>query len=219
MSRITNRDRGVMAISAATFGAPMALCLLADATTLLTAPFTLPSLLQGKLVGLQLRAIQATWRLLRGRRDRPRPAHREPQGEPSPGHASAEQGDGVALERVIVGVLLFTPLLLLLPTTLVYLLCAALLRLAIATATTALCIAAELLHCNPGVGLLMRMLKPGAFPGGIYVDILETRDCAEGSQPELSWLRLRSKPAGCLDCLKPAWAAVVQIIIQACKPK
>ena len=89
------------------------------------------------------------------------------------------QDDAVVLERVIVGVLLFTPLLLLLPTTLVYYLFGTLLYLAVATACTACGIAAELLHCNPLSTIVWRLARPHAFPGGSKAAVL-SHHCTTG---------------------------------------
>jgi len=72
----------------------------------------------------------------------------------------------VTAEHVIVGVLLFTPLLALLPTTAAWSLLTALLRWGAAAARGALLGAAALATRNPVCAVARRVVMPAAYPGG-----------------------------------------------------
>ena len=69
------------------------------------------------------------------------------------------------LLQMIVGVLLFTPLLFLLPTTSVYYVLVLLLHTAVLMACGALQMASRLLHRNPAYFLWCWAFKPGLVPG------------------------------------------------------
>ncbi len=82
------------------------------------------------------------------------------------GNNPRRDGDGeVTAEHVIVGVLLFTPLLALLPTTAAWYLLAALLHWAPAALRRALLGAAVLAARNPACAAARRALRPAAYPG------------------------------------------------------
>lgn len=66
---------------------------------------------------------------------------------------------------MIVGVLLFTPLLLLLPTTLVYYVLALVLHLTIFFAHQAMSLTAELLHLSPAYLVWCWAFQPGSMSG------------------------------------------------------
>lgn len=69
------------------------------------------------------------------------------------------------MEQLIVGVLLFVPLLALLPTTATWHLSLSLAQLAVAGLRWGLLLAAALLRHNPLALLACRALLPAAFPG------------------------------------------------------
>ena len=71
----------------------------------------------------------------------------------------------LTLEAVIVGVLLFTPLLLLLPTGLVFYALLAGLHLAAALVRSALAACALLAVRSPVAAIAVRWARPGLFPG------------------------------------------------------
>merc|ERR1712025_1244164 len=83
----------------------MALALAADAIRLAALPVSLAFLLHRQLLRLQLRAARSMWSLLRGRWKNIRP-----------GRPDVRSPEEFIVEHVIVGALLLTPLLLLLPT-------------------------------------------------------------------------------------------------------
>lgn len=80
--------------------------------------------------------------------------------------------DGLVLEQLIVGVLLFTPLLLLLPTTLVFYSFVSLLRGGLALMLGAARGLRVGLWYNPVYALALRMWRPAAFPAGVYFEVL-----------------------------------------------
>ena len=81
-------------------------------------------------------------------------------------------GDGVEMEQLIVGVLLATPLLFLLPTTLVFQAFAALLAAGAAAARAALAAAAEGCVRNPAALLALRLARGGLFACGLTFEVL-----------------------------------------------
>lgn len=81
-------------------------------------------------------------------------------------------GDGVEMEQLIVGVLLATPLLFLLPTTLVFQAFAALLAAGAAAARAALAAAAEGCVRNPVALLTLRLARGGLFACGLTFEAL-----------------------------------------------
>jgi hypothetical protein len=79
--------------------------------------------------------------------------------------AAPEAEREVTAEHVIVGVLLFTPLLALLPTTCAWYLLASTLHWPLAAGRAALLAGAALAARNPARALARRALRPGAYPG------------------------------------------------------
>jgi hypothetical protein len=76
------------------------------------------------------------------------------------------QAQQVKVEQLIVGVLLFVPLLALLPTVFVWHTLLAAARLAVLCITATLRASVTLVHpCNPAVVLAWRLLHPMSFPG------------------------------------------------------
>ena len=67
--------------------------------------------------------------------------------------------------QVIVGVLLFMPLLLLLPTVAVFYACAVLQHAAAVGSRVMLHAASELIRVNSLAGLLLWLARPGMYPG------------------------------------------------------
>ena len=99
---------------------------------------------------------------------------------PRGGGGAGDDGDGgeVTLEHVIVGVLLFTPLLALLPTTLAWYLLAAALHAPALAARRALALAAGAAARNPAWALLRRAARPAACPGALCLEILQPAGAA-----------------------------------------
>ncbi|KAL0020675.1 hypothetical protein WJX79_008554 [Trebouxia sp. C0005] len=109
---------------------------------------------------------------MRGNRDALAVLRRQYGLENSPrkrrqGISHHNEQDGLALEQMIVGVLLFTPLLFLLPTTSVYYVLVLLLHTAVLMVCWALQMSSRLLHRNPAYFLWCWAFKPGLVPGAI----------------------------------------------------
>ena len=130
---------------------------------------------------------------------------------------SAEDADGLVLEQLIVGVLLFTPLLLLLPTTLVFFSFASILHWGYLCGQLAFTAAAAVLRANPTYSVIRWLLKPAAYPSGIWFKALpppapcENNACVCGkvlTMPEPQYLRLQSIPCDLALILAPCWAEI-----------
>ena len=139
---------------------------------------------------------------------------------PDGGARHAKQGDGadaLVLEQLIVGVLLFTPLLLLLPTTLVFFTFATLLYWGFLSVRIAVAASAAVLRANPAYCIVHRLLCPAAYPSGIWLEALpppEPRgqprqvrtDAATAG--EKHYLRLVSIPCSIVVLLMPCWTEI-----------
>ena len=121
------------------------------------------------------------------------------------------------LEQLIVGVLLFTPLLLLLPTTLVFFCFASLLHSGYLCVQTVAVAAAAALRANPAYSIVHRLLDPAACPSGIWLEALpppthgnradvDVTDVAAVGQTQ--YLRMETIPYDLAFVLDPCWAEV-----------
>ena len=147
--------------------------------------------------------------------------------EPPPGTAAATDGprslvkhgdaaDALVLEQLIVGVLLFTPLLLLLPTTLVFFAFATLLHWGFICVRTPFAASAGVLRANPAYCIVHRLLRPAAYPAGIWLEVVAPPALRDGSgsesaaaaKPDAVFLRLESVPCSMALLLTPCWDEV-----------
>jgi len=148
-------------------------------------------------------------------------------GKPPPGTAAATDGprslvktgdaaDALVLEQLIVGVLLFTPLLLLLPTTLVFFAFATLLHRGFVCVRTALAASAAVLRANPAYCIVHRLFCPAAYPAGIWLEVVVSPALRDGSgsgsaavaKPDAVLLRLQGVPCSMTLMLTPCWDEV-----------
>jgi len=148
-------------------------------------------------------------------------------GKPPPGTAAAATGprsvtktgdaaDALVLEQLIVGVLLFTPLLLLLPTTLVFFAFATLLHWSFVCVRTALAASAAVLRANPAYCIVHHLLCPAAYPAGISLEVEAPpalyhesgSRSAAAAKPDAVYLRLKSVPCSMTLLLTPCWDEV-----------
>ena len=144
------------ALLSGAFGLPMALALAADAIRLAALPVSLAFLLHRQLLRLQLRAARSMWSLLRGRWKNIRP-----------GRPDVRSPEEFIVEHVIVGALLLTPLLLLLPTVALHVALLGCAHHALAAGGPgALTAAADALRTFPYYSLYKRFRRPGLFPAG-----------------------------------------------------
>jgi len=80
--------------------------------------------------------------------------------------------DGLVLEQLIVGVLLFTPLLFLLPTTLIFFIAISLLRGGLNLIMGTIHAVRVGLRLAPVYALVLRLWQPAAFPVGVHFEVL-----------------------------------------------
>lgn len=179
-----------MVTACALLGARGGLAAAAAAVRAALLPLEAAYRLMAALHRLHLRCLGSMWRLMRGKAEpeaavgaaRLRLLRRRARAA---GAAASNAGGGAALwgnlgggegggggeeevtaEHVIVGVLLFTPLLALLPTTAAWYLFACCLHFGPAAARGVLAAAGTLAARNPACALARRALRPAAYPGG-----------------------------------------------------
>ena len=127
--------------------------------------------------------------------------------------------DALVLEQLIVGVLLFTPLLLLLPTTLVFFAFATLLHWGFLCVRTSIAACAAVLRANPAYCIVHRLLCPAAYPSGIWLEavapsvhcaaaVASGKRLAAATQPDAVCLRLESVPCSMTVLLNPCWQEI-----------
>ncbi|KAK7244486.1 hypothetical protein RIF29_39309 [Crotalaria pallida] len=137
------------------FTAPTALII--DMVVLATLHVSTLHWLISLVYSLQIQALAALWRLFRGRKWNP----------------LRERLDSFdyTVKQHIVGSLLFTPLLLLLPTTSVFYIFFSIMD----TTINLICILFEVtisvIHATPYIKIFLRLVRPGRFPSGIWFEI------------------------------------------------
>jgi hypothetical protein len=104
------------------------------------------------------------------------PAPPPPPGSLLGSGGGAGRGDEVTVEHLIVGVLLFTPLLALMPTTAVWYLSLALAHAGVAAARLGAYRLAGALQCDAAYTAAKRLLAPGLFPAGVVVQPLRWQE-------------------------------------------
>lgn len=146
-----------LAISAIMFGLTTPAALIMDTVSLATIHVTALHCLISRLYSLQIQAITALWRLFRGRKWNPL-RHRFDSYDYS-------------VEQHIVGSLLFTPILLLLPTTSVFYIFFTIVKSTISFMCLAIEAIISLIHATPFLKILVWLMRPKRFPSGIWFDI------------------------------------------------
>jgi hypothetical protein len=175
-----------IAIACGLLGLCGGLAAASDAVRIVLLPLELSYRLLAFAYRLHLRGLRAMWRLMRGaggreaaaaaagaarlRLLRRRRAATSAAQAPALGslwgnNAEAGRDEEVTAEHVIVGVLLFTPLLALLPTTAAWYLLGSCLYLVPAAVCTVLRAGAALAERNLLCALVRRLLRPSAYPG------------------------------------------------------
>ncbi|KAI8562359.1 hypothetical protein RHMOL_Rhmol03G0030200 [Rhododendron molle] len=133
----------------------------------------------------QIQAIAALWRLFRGRKVNPLRQR----------YDSYEY----TVEQHVVGSLLFTPLLLLLPTTSVFYIFFTILMCTVSCACLAIDILRSIIHATPYIKIFLWFVRLRRFPSGVWFEIISCRSnagpmdvgcCSDASTPsEKSWKR------------------------------
>lgn len=92
------------------------------------------------------------------------------------------------MEQHVVGSLLFTPLLLLLPTTLVFYIFFTIINASIRFLCILVEITISILHATPYAELFLWMVRPKRFPSGVWFDILSDRSSNLPASPKFEIL-------------------------------
>lgn len=85
------------------------------------------------------------------------------------GNTQSTAGDEVTVEHLIVGVLLFTPLLALVPTVIMWYLYASVLHGVVVASRMVVCALGYMVLYNPGYMVMRRAIAPNLFPGTVQL--------------------------------------------------
>lgn len=153
-----------LAICGILFGSTVAAALIIDAISLVTAHvLTLHSFLS-LVYSQQIHAIAALWRLFRGRK----------------WNSLRQRLDSYdySVEQHVVGSLLFTLLLLLLPTTSAFYIFFTILKTAVSFICMVVEVAISLIHATPYAKVFLWSVRKRRFPSGIWFEILSCEQTA-----------------------------------------
>ncbi|KAL6994189.1 hypothetical protein U1Q18_012296 [Sarracenia purpurea var. burkii] len=176
-----------LAISAVLFGLTTPAALIIDIISLSTLHVSTLHLLISHLYSHQIQAIAALWRLFRGRKWNPL--------------RQRYDSYDYTVEQHIVGSLLFTLLLLLLPTTSVFYIFFTIMKSTISFICLVIDMIISTTHATPYIKILLWLMRPRRFPSGIWfqiischgnaVDPLDIGCLSDGCTPsEKSWRRM-----------------------------
>ncbi|KAL9232614.1 hypothetical protein vseg_007705 [Gypsophila vaccaria] len=115
----------------------------------------------GFFYSLQIEALTSLWRLFRGRKWNPLRQRLD----------SYEY----SVEQHVVGSLMFTPLLLLLPTTSVFYIFFAIMSVTIILLRTLVQIIISVIHDTPYAEIVLWLVRPKRFPSGIWFEIMDSQ--------------------------------------------
>ncbi|XWS22419.1 hypothetical protein CRYUN_Cryun29cG0032300 [Craigia yunnanensis] len=119
------------------------------------------------LYSQQLHALAALWRLFRGQKWNPL-------------RQRLDSFD-YTVKQHVVGSLLFTPVLLLLPTTSVFYIFFTIMNTAISLSCMFIEIIISVIHATPYIKIVLRLIKPRRFPSGIWFEIIACRNNSSDS--------------------------------------
>ncbi|KAI7747179.1 hypothetical protein M8C21_010663 [Ambrosia artemisiifolia] len=153
-----------LAVSGVLFGFTTPASLTVDLITISTTHVSTLHWLISLIYSRQIQATTALWRLFRGQKWNP----------------LRERLDSYdyTVEQHIVGSLLFTPLLLLLPTTSAFYMSFTIINMTIGFICMLIEVAISVIHATPYTKILLWLLRPSRFPSGIWFEIfpVESRD-------------------------------------------
>ncbi|KAF9616194.1 hypothetical protein IFM89_028970 [Coptis chinensis] len=150
-----------LALSGIIFGLTVPAALIVDMIMLATSHVSTLHRLISLIYSHQMKSLAALWRLFRGRKWNP----------------LRQRFDSYdyTVKQHVVGSLLFTPLLLLLPTTSVFYIFFTILKTAISFICILIEVTISILHATPYHELFLWVVRPGRFPSGIWFDIKSCR--------------------------------------------
>lgn len=162
------------------FGVTIPAALFIDIMTLVTLHVSALHWLIALLYSQQIQALAALWRLFRGRKWNP----------------LRERLDsyGYTVKQHIVGSLLFTPLLLLLPTTSVFYIFFTMISTLISSVSILIEIAISIIHATPYIKIFLWLVRRRRFPSGIWFEIMTCKSDTPDSQ-EVACLRNLGPPS------------------------
>ncbi|XP_047332535.1 uncharacterized protein LOC124936116 isoform X2 [Impatiens glandulifera] len=147
-----------LAILAILFGLTTSAALTMDIILLATSHLSLLHWLTSNIYSAQIQSIAALWRLFRGRKWNPL--------------RQRYDSYDYSVEQHVVGALLFTPLLLLLPTTSVFYTFFTIMKATISSLCSIIDIAIAIIHATPYPEILFWSMRRSRFPSGIWFQIL-----------------------------------------------
>ncbi|XP_071694011.1 uncharacterized protein [Rutidosis leptorrhynchoides] len=147
-----------VALSGILFGLTIPSALIVDVINISTSHIATLQWLISLLYSRQIQATTALWRLFRGQKWNP----------------LRERLDSYdyTVEQHIVGSLLFTPLLLLLPTTSAFYMSFTIMNMTIGSICMIIEVAISVIHATPYTKIFIWLLRPSRFPCGIWFEIL-----------------------------------------------
>lgn len=151
----------VLAVSGILLGATIPAAMMIDMIVLATLHVSTLHWFIALLYSQQIQAIAALWRLFRGKKWNPL-------------RQRLDSYD-YTVEQHIVGSLLFTPLLLLLPTTSVFYIFFSLMNTTISVICILIEVTISIIHATPYIKIFLWLVKPRRFPSGIWLEIISCR--------------------------------------------
>ncbi|XVF29219.1 hypothetical protein REPUB_Repub15cG0101900 [Reevesia pubescens] len=156
-----------LAILAILFGVTIPAALVIDMIMIATLHVSTLHWLISILYSRQLHALAALWRLFRGQKWNPL-------------RQRLDSFD-YTVKQHVVGSLLFTPLLLLLPTTSVFYIFFTIMNTAISLSCMFIEVIIAFIHATPYIKIVLRLIKPRRFSSGIWFEILACHDNSSDS--------------------------------------
>ncbi|XP_060183870.1 uncharacterized protein LOC132613705 isoform X2 [Lycium barbarum] len=161
----------VVAVFGSLFGLTAAAALIIDTISLATTHVSILQWLLTLLYSWQIQAVDALWRLFRGRKWNP----------------LRQRLDSYAysVEQHVVGSLLFTPLLLLLPTTSLFYIFFTIMKTTISFVCIAIQFGISIIHATPYIKIFFWFMRRKRFPSGLWFEIvLCQRNATSSSEVE-----------------------------------
>lgn len=169
-----------LAISGVILGVTIPAALMIDMIALATLHVSSVNWFLSLLYSLQIQALAALWRLFGGRKWNPL-------------RRRLDSYD-YTVEQHIVGSLLFTPLLLLLPTTSVFYIFFTILNTTICLLCILVEITISIIHATPYSKIFLWLMSPRRFPSGTWLEIISSQSNAIDS-PEIGCLNEIGSPS------------------------
>ncbi|OMO97945.1 N-acetylglucosaminyl transferase component [Corchorus capsularis] len=169
-----------LAILAILFGVTVPAALVIDMIAIATLHLSTLHWLISILYSLQLHALAALWRLFRGRKWNPL-------------RQRLDSFD-YTVKQHVVGSLLFTPLLLLLPTTSLFYIFFTIMNTAVSLSSMFIEVIISVIHATPYIKIILRLIKPRRFPSGIWFEIIGCQNNSSDS-PCSAFIDKNSSPS------------------------